>query len=173
MKRILLALLIGAIVVLMAVPVGAAKPDKPGKPDHPEGLTCEDYAAEYGLGDLAEPDWSEDGSMFTLKLTPETNSACIDLVTGAAVWSVGATLNSALNYGLSIKDSVPGDFCFFYRGKDPTVPIGAMPGATIDVCGDEWTDSDPALVFQAWAKVKRGGSVTLDVTLSEPPDLTE
>jgi hypothetical protein len=35
MKRILLALLIGAIVVLMAVPVGAAKPDKPGKPDHP------------------------------------------------------------------------------------------------------------------------------------------
>jgi hypothetical protein len=139
---------------------------------HPEGLTCEDFAAEFGLGDLAEPDWSGNG--FTLMLDSDVNGACIDLHgVEAAVWSVEASLKSALKYSMSIKDSVPGDFCFVYGGNDPTVFIGAMPGPSLNACGDEYTDSDPALVFQALAKVKKGGSVTLHVTLSEPPDLTE
>jgi hypothetical protein len=47
------------------------------------------------------------------------------------------------------------------------VDLGQMPGAVVDACGTEYGDSDPRLVFQAWAKVKKGdgNGVILHVTL--------
>lgn len=174
MRRVLLAVLIATVVLLMAAPAGAGKPDKPGKPDepgpdHPDGVTCaEFYGEEYDWDHFAEPVWTANG--FRVTLTPEVNLTCIDLDVEAANWAVESTLVSALSYTFSVKDSVPGDFCYFSpRGDDTSVVVGPMPGASLDACGVEYSDSDSQLVFQALAKVKRGGSVTLNVILEAPP----
>ena len=128
------------------------------------GYTCAEYVGSE-IESLAQPTFMEDG--FRLVLTRDANTACVDLHdVGPAHWSLEVAMTRTNKYAVSVKDSVPGDFCYHYRGSATTLTMGHLPGVGEDACGTEWADTSPGLVFQALAEVRKGGTAILEVTIS-------
>lgn len=155
-----------ALVVLMAVPATAAKPDKPPKQPqpHPDGLTC----LETGWGAVVEP--SDDGFIVTVDGGGET--ACVDVPAAPGeTWGVEVTVGSARGVWVMVKDSQPGDFCWGAEVTESQASYAAYlePGNGEGACfGDVYTDSDPAqLVFAVMTRGKKSldPPVTVQVTL--------
>jgi len=155
MKRLLIILLALATALLFAVPAGAKKPDKPGKPDREPlaGTTC---VTPWSDGDIKDKDgdgWSDD---FTLLLDANNESACVDVLTNTAgPWHVTVTDLSGdgvRNMTIVPRDAyAPGDSCGGEGRRGSTVydpwvfphpedPRGftEIPVATVNACpGDD------------------------------------
>lgn len=162
MKRILLALLIGAIVVLMAVPAGADKRDCSTYPDgHPQACQPDDPTPEpIGGGTVCDPSEYPEGITdiqyddFTFTLSGNQANACIDVISKEGPWTVTITGSGARSLALIPRDSIaPGDSCGGYVMRRAaniygTLILGyedSIPAATINACGTdfgEWANID-------------------------------
>ena len=163
MKRISLALLIGAIVVLMAVPAGADKRDCSAYPDgHSQACQPDDPTPEpigggtvcdpadypfYPLGDeLVQIDGVQYDD-FTFTLFGNQAYACIDVISKEGPWTVTITGSGARSLALIPRDSIaPGDSCGGYVMRRAaniygTLILGyegSVPAATINACGTDF-----------------------------------
>jgi len=185
-NRFWIVLLAISMACAIALPAGAVKPDKPGKPPPDEplaGTTCK-----------AIGEWGDPFSGGEVPVTLSEN-ACIDvMVETAGTWTVKVDEigDGTLRWlSLVIRDSVaPGDACdsVSYRGDIPSVITldgfesdgnPGITGAWVNSCGTDWaewvggvyyddedTDVESSLVLQVFmsgkdAKVK----LTIDLPL--------
>lgn len=97
-----------------------------------------------------------------------------DVESGLGPWSFDITVSGAVNtLVLSIRDSSPGDFCWFLSIKRPQsgpITSTAIPkAATIDACGSEYLDvNGPFLTFFAGFQGGKSGRVDITVTYPQP-----
>ncbi|MEN8114733.1 MAG: hypothetical protein ABFS21_10120 [Actinomycetota bacterium] len=189
MKRFWIMLLVLAVALVTALPVGAAKPDcNPDSPDytpeHPScvpdepdeplvGLTCADAEAQYGPH--VDVNWIDDWT-FTFEIGYRED-ACVDVISIAGDWTIKVDMGSAILVGLGVRDSVaPGDMCWG-PGLDTGLVTEAdtytfgTPASELNACGDDFGDDDEALSFFAWADfrgpAKNAVPATITVTLPE------
>lgn len=176
------------LVVGSVTPAAAKKGiDCGANPDHPscvseEGGTCEDGAVG---GRWAK--WNPDVEPPKLvTLTPEAPTLCIDLSsTVAAKYRVEFTAtDNVRGAAAGVRDSHPGDHCGGFRSLEfsdvsPGVLIlpgpdsgwDLIPASSLDACGDEWSDSDPALAFSVVADFRRKpASPHVEITITRCAD---
>ena len=188
MRRFWTVQLVLALTVLMAVPAGAAKPDRPGEPDPAMGMTCEETGAlrffdhvpvtwmdqegkEYGEQTVEiDGEW-----VFLRSFTVVLNrheSACVDVTSVEGSWQVDIDLGTARSVGYGIADSVnPSDTCW-RESVDTTqlMTTPTIPASTLNACDDgynDFGDGDERLAFAAWydGVRKLATPVTITVTL--------
>ncbi len=115
---------------------------------------------------------AEQSGMFTFGLgvdspTKEKMKA-FDVLSGGGPWLIQYTVTGNVNtLVFSIRDSSPGDFCWYYQIKRPK-GMGSVTqniaAATLDVCGLQYPDDDAALVFLGAFQGGKDGGVTVTVT---------
>lgn len=157
--------LVTAMMLIVALPAGAGKPDcSDPRTTHPP---CDkgDAGDETLHGTVCDPDdypnnldgqqivgVQEDDFAFTL--SGKQDSACIDVVSVEGRWEVTITGDGARYLGVIPRDSIsPGDSCGGYLlrsegdiyGGEPLILgyAGFLPAATINACGvdfAEWVD---------------------------------
>lgn len=137
MKRIWIVLLIGGLLVALATPATAVKPncdldpshpackpaddDPPPEDDGPVGMTC--IEADAALRNITHvtPVWlpsgqatQQPGDLAFLVELNDRSSACVDVTSGAGDWVIEVvSLGSSDGVALAIGDSVnPGDACW-------------------------------------------------------------
>ena len=126
---------------------------------------------------LSAPAVAQTTQSFPIHLTPSAPQQMFDILSAAGDWHFVVTVNgqtgSVGDVGLSIRDSNPGDFCFFWAKKRPTgtyfVTASAMPAATVDACGTQYPDTngDP-LVLLAFMQGGKKADVTITVMYPAP-----
>jgi len=96
------------------------------------------------------------------------------VTSGAGTWyftiSATGTVNTLV---LSIRDSSPGDFCWYWSKKRPgstEAEATNMPLAEPNACfGSQYPDNEDPLVFFAGFQGGKSGRVTITVTYPDPP----
>ena len=119
------------------------------------------------------------GNPFTFELgvnspTGETGKP-FEVVSGAGDWAFFITATGNVNtLVLSIRDSSPGDFCWFWSKKRPvgtfSVTAEDMPAAVLDACpGNQYEDvnGEPLVFFAGFQGAKKAG-VKITVAYPEP-----
>jgi hypothetical protein len=163
MRRIWITLLALAVILVIAAPAGADKPncdpddpnytpdrpacasDKPGDESPMGGTMCDPAGYPEGINGVQDAD-------FTFTLEGKRPGTCIDVLTDTAgPWEVTVTGEGARYLGLIPRDSfAPGDSCggWLLRnaasiyGSSPHILgyDGSVPAATINACGTEWAE---------------------------------
>lgn len=159
MKRLWIALSALALVLVIAAPAGAVKPDctdpnsthptcqddEPGDEVPFAGTMCDPAGYPAGIDGVQAGD-------FTFTLEGKKPGTCIDVLTEiAGPWEVTVTGEGARYLGLIPRDSIgPGDSCGGYLlrneaniyGSSPHILgyDGSVPAATINACGTEWSE---------------------------------
>jgi len=86
-------------------------------------------------------------------------------------WLIQYTVTGNVNtLVFSIRDSSPGDFCWYYQIKRPKgtgFVTQQIAKATVNACGLQYPDDDAALVFLGAFQGGKDGGVT--VTVTYPP----
>ncbi len=184
MRRLLILSVALIVLLALAVPVGAAKPDKPGPPGDSgndpvlAGTTCADMNDDgYFKG-------VDDSGSFGLPLTTAQSRACFDVsnVSEIGNWTIGynVTAGSLRELIVSVRDSAaPGDLCDETRLRNAVSgQITLTPNARdyANACGityAEWVgDSlieladetvDSPLAFLIWARGTKDLNVTFTI----------
>jgi len=113
------------------------------------------------------------GQSFTLGGSSPKQRA-FDVTSGFGPWRFDVTVTGTVStLVLSIRDSSPGDFCWFLSIKQPqpsfTVDSTAIPAAGLEACGTEYLDVNGVpLVFFAGFQGGKSGRVTTTVTYPAP-----
>lgn len=151
MKRTWIMLLAVAMALVIALPAGAVKPDKPDKPEpKPEGgYTCAEY---YGYTTSDPVDFGSEGGSFTLDIV-NREVACVDVIAPAGDWKV--TVNDAIGVRrvtIRVQDSVAGgDVCGIHVDPEENMILGALADgdfftlegiqdAHVNACGTDWAE---------------------------------
>ena len=163
MKRIWISLSALALVLVIAAPAGAVKPDcTDPNSTHP---SCQDDSDdELPLaGTMCDPEeyprnpddetFQLEGVQtddFTFTLYGKKPATCIDVLSDEGLWEVTVTGEGARYLGLVPRDSsTPGDSCGgwllrseanIYTTHTFSAYGGPMPAATINACGTEWSE---------------------------------
>jgi hypothetical protein len=136
MRRIGVVLLVMAMGLVIASPVGAAKPDCNDDPSHPSckdepvddqggGITCAEHATWKGQENLIT-DVEDHYDHFDVELSGKNVRACIDVMSDEGVWTVDIELlaGAVRSIGLIPRDSVaPGDSCGGVILSRPDLPL--------------------------------------------------
>jgi hypothetical protein len=175
MRRFWISLLSVGLTLVIALPAGAGKPDKPS-PDEPlVGLTCDEARAE-GV-DFVDGVWNDEGTEFTVVLGARAR-ACVDVLSDAGDWTVEVEKGSAIKVGVEVQDSTgPGDTCWDQVITKDGIYEFSTPASTLNACDDaamdpepDFGDEDEQLAFGAWASYhgKAATPATITVTLPQP-----
>lgn len=162
MRRLGAVLLVVAMGIVIATPVGAAKPDCDDRPSHPScqddeplaGTTC--AALGRWLGEPVTGDSDIGTEDFNVPLSGKSDSACIDVMAIEGSWTVHIDIGRGTVRSLLLvpRDSIaPGDSCggFSFRRDIPETVVlpgpahpsdidddGMIEGAYVNSCGVEF-----------------------------------
>jgi len=112
----------------------------------------------------AEAQLNSDTFSFSLRgSSPTTTQKMFNVTSGEGPWDFYVEVTAPVStLVLSIRDSSPGDFCWFSSIKrpPPSFPVDstAIPKATLEACGTEYLDvnEEPLVLFAGFQGGKNG-----------------
>jgi hypothetical protein len=169
MRRTWIISLAVVMTLMMALPAGAKKPDKPpGQPEPINGMSCLEW-----FGESTPVAWED--NTFTLSKT-HSDWTCVDLAdVPAGTWTVGVVVGDAREVTVQLRSSVPGDWCWVESTRvDAVFTFPNTPASEPNACpiggagGETIPDEDPALAFTVLYTGKKTLSDPVEITVTLP-----